>query len=96
MFAGVDFIDVMTRSNLKKLDLDRPDSDGKTAKDYMNGRIIVKDREIGVHEAFEALAASLSPYSRMVVHREDSLDALEAQKPVATEVQPPGAFPFDE
>ena len=96
LFASVGFVDDMVQLNLKKLNLDKPDQDGKTAKDYMNVRIIMKDQEIGIHEAFETLAASLSPYSRLVVHRADSLDALESQVPLMTEMKPPGAFPSDE
>ena len=96
LFAGVDFIDVMVRSNLKKLNIDKPDRDGKTARDYISGRIIMKDQEIGIHEAFDTLAASLSPYSRLVLPREDSLDELESQASLVTEIKPPGAFPSDQ
>ena len=59
-------------------------------------RLIMKDQEIGIHEAFETLAASISPYSRLVVQRADSLDALESQIPSVTEMKPPGAFPSDD
>ena len=95
LFADVEFIDVMARSNLKKLNLDKRDRDGKTEKNYMNGRIILKDREIGIHEAFEALAVSLSPFSTIGVQRAESLDELKSQIRMVTGVQPPGAFPSE-
>lgn len=50
----------MARCDLRKLNLDVRDKAGKTAKDHMNERVILTEREIGVHEAFELLLASLS------------------------------------
>ena len=63
LFAGTKFIHVMTRCNLRRLSLDVRDKEGTTAKDHMNERIILIDREIGIHEASESLVASLSALS---------------------------------
>ena len=94
-FAGAEFINVMARCNLPRLSLDVCDDEGKTAKDYMNERVILTDREIGVHEAFESLVASLSP--QLDTEKEDSdgshrLD-IDDQTRDSGFPQPPGAFP---
>ena len=95
LFAGAEFIDVMARCDLQRLSLDVRDKDGKTAKDHMNERIILTDREIGVHEAFESLVASLSALSES---NEEALDIanqfdLDHQTKTPDYSQLPGAFP---
>lgn len=94
-FAGAEFISVMARCDIPILSLDTRDNEGKTAKDYMNERVILTDREIGVHEAFERLVASLS--SRSESEKEDSDDSHRLDTDDQTRLsgfpQPPGAFP---
>lgn len=94
-FAGADFISVMARYDIPRLSLDARDNEGKTAKDYMNERVFLTDREIGVHEAFEGLVASLSSHSES--ESEDSDDPhrldFDDQTRKSSFPQPPGAFP---
>ena len=93
-FAGVEFIQIMSRSRLPGLNLDKRDRHGKTAKDYMNERIVLTDREIGIHEAFETLAAYLAPSKLNVeiLEYSDEKD-IESQVPKSFDPQVPGAFP---
>lgn len=96
-FAGVEFIQIMSQSRLPGLDLDKRDRDGKTAKEYMNERIVLTDREIGIHEAFETLAAYLAPSKPNVEVLEYSNDKdIESQVPMPFDPEIPGAFPTSE
>ena len=68
-FAGTDLIRALIPFNLERVDLTVRDHDGKSAKELMNERIIFTDQEVGVHEAFDAWAASLPrpvPQNEMV------------------------------
>lgn len=85
----------MARCDIPRLSLDTRDNEGKTPKDCMNERVIITDREIGVHEAFAGLVASLSSHSESEKedlddpHRLDIID----QTRKSGFPQPPGAFP---
>ena len=94
-FAGVKFIQIMSQSRLPGLDLDKRDRDGKTAKDYMKERLVLRDREIGIHEAFETLAAYLAPSSKLNVEAQESSNEndIECRAPVPFDPPVPGAFP---
>lgn len=95
IFAGTEFIKVMTRCDLSNLRLDVPDKAGKTAKDHMHERIILADREIGVHEAFESLVASLAAVteaSEEDMNLEKQLDFPQPRTPDLSQI--PGAFPM--
>ena len=94
-FAGLEFIQIMSRSSLPGLDLDKRDRDGKTAKDYMNERIILTDSEIGIHEAFEELAAYLAPSCQLNVKVPEysNENDIESQVPLPFDLEVPGAFP---
>lgn len=94
-FAGTEFINVMTRCGIPRLSLDTRDNEGKTAKDYMNERVILTDREIGVQEAFEVLVASLSSPSESKKEDSNDLHRLDTDDQTRKSgfPQPPGAFP---
>ena len=94
-FAGVEFIQIMSQSRLPGLDLDRQDRDGKTAKDYMKERVILTDREIGIHEAFEALAAKLASSSEVTPEgvEHSNKNDVEFRIPMQCDPHVPGAFP---
>lgn len=85
----------MARCDIPRLSLDTRDNEGKTPKDCMNERVILTDREIGVHEAFAGLVASLSSHSES--EKEDSDDPhrldIDDQTRKSGFPQPPGAFP---
>ena len=97
-FGGVELIQIMSQSKLPGLDLDKRDRDGKTAKDYMKERIVFTDREIGIHEAFETLAAYLAPSSKLnkeVLEYSNEKD-IESPVPMTFDPHIPGAFPRSE
>ncbi len=95
-FASTEFIKVMTRCDLPNLRLDVPDKAGRTAKDLMHERIIFTDREVGVHEAFESLVASLTTLSGTKQGNIDFEELLDPScRPGTPDVsQLPGAFPL--
>ncbi|KAL8785693.1 MAG: hypothetical protein Q9195_008539 [Heterodermia aff. obscurata] len=96
--AGIELIHIMCRSHLPGLNLDEPDFEGKTAKDYMNERVALTDREIGIHAAFETLAAYLAPLSKVTADFSDQSAEIdvESQVPISFDPQVPGAFPVSE
>ena len=96
--AGLEFIQNMSRSRLPGLDLDKRDRYGKTAKDYMNERVVLTDREIGIHEAFETLVVYLAPPSKVATEVTEHLNEndIESQVPVQFDPHVPGAFPISD
>ena len=97
-FAGVEFIHIMSQSRLYRLDLDKRDRYGKTAKDYMTERIVLTDREIGIHEVFEKLAACLATPSKLIAEtlNHSNENTVKPQAPMSFNPQVPGAFPESE
>lgn len=95
IFAGAEFFNVMSRYDLHRLSLDVPDKEGKTAKDHMNLRMILTDREIGVHRAFKSLVVSLSAPWESKEGNLDILNQFEVDHQTRTPDFPqiPGAFP---
>ena len=59
-FGNTELVNIMAQSDLRKLDLSVRDVEDKTPKDHINERIVLSDDEIGVHEAFERLVASIN------------------------------------
>ena len=94
-FASTRFIETMSTCNLKDLDLKKPDKEGKSAHDYINERIILADREIGVHEAFISLAASLQKAESNAGSKHETFDSpiSESKNSHSGNCPIPGAFP---
>ncbi len=91
-FGNVELVNVMAQSDLRKLDLSVRDIEDKTPKDYVNERIILNDSEIGVHEAFERLVASISsPLNLEEMVKERPVDA-NFQLPFEAPRKLPGSF----
>lgn len=102
--GSTDLVKVMTGANLVGLDLALKDNDGKTPGDYMNERIVMTDLEVGVHEAWEELMASLSlpppVYVEVDVERKGGVVVEEVLEIDGLDLMPecvkvPGAFPIE-
>ena len=59
--GSTELLKVMTAAQMKGLDTELKDHEGKTAGEYIESRIVMTDREVGVHEAWEEFIASLTP-----------------------------------
>lgn len=99
LFAGTEFIKVMAQSDLRRLSLDALDGQGKTATDYMKDRSVSTAREIGIHEAFQCLAVSLS--NQQHSNGEDVLDTggvqqldIHSSQALPDSMRLPGAYPL--
>lgn len=58
----------MTAAQMEGLHVEREDHEGKTPGEYMESRIVMADREVGVHEAWEEFVSSLiSPQLKTTV-----------------------------
>ncbi|KAL8718685.1 MAG: hypothetical protein Q9225_004204 [Loekoesia sp. 1 TL-2023] len=94
--SAIHFAAAFDRSELLPLLLERgADREGMTAKEHMKERVILADREVGVHEAFESLVASLSASPEL---NEKDLDIpkqfdVDHQARTPGFSQLPGAFP---
>lgn len=92
------FLKVMTAAQLKDLDIELEDHEGKTPGEYMESRIVMTDRETGVHEAWEDFVTSLTPPQLMTKVTDSAtvgttaLDLGENEQP-GGRWKIPGAFP---
>ena len=50
----------MTAAQMESLHVELEDHEGKTPDEYMESRIVMADREVGVHEAWEEFVSSLT------------------------------------
>ena len=50
----------MTAAQMESLHVELEDHEGKTPGEYMESRIVMADREVGVHEAWEEFVSSLT------------------------------------
>ena len=57
--GSTEFLKVMTAAQMKDLNVDLKDQEGKTPGEYIESRIVITDREVGVHEAWEVFVSSL-------------------------------------
>lgn len=93
--GSTEFIKIMTAAQMKFLDIELEDSEGKTPGDYIKMRIVMTDREVGVHEAWEELVASLVLLqSNKSVERDKT--ELEGSYQCKDRWKTPGAFPHPE
>ena len=89
----------MTAAKMDGLNHELKDHDGKTPGEYMESRIVMTDREVGIHEAWAEFAASLtSPQLKGRVEeparvRGEGLN-LEEQEQCESRWKVPGAFPI--
>ena len=104
MKGSTELIKIMTAAQLTDLDLWAMDYEGKTPGGYMSERIVLTDFEVGVHEAWEELVATLasppqayaSPTSEEISERVVELvDAIEEDLENMVWPKVPGAFPLD-
>ena len=58
--GSTQFLKVMTAHKLKGLDINLEDNEGKTPGEYMESRIVMTDREVGVHEAWDEFIQTLT------------------------------------
>lgn len=59
--GSTEFFKVMTAAQMKGLDTKLKDDHGKTPGEYIESRIVMTDREVGMHEAWEEFVTSLAP-----------------------------------
>ena len=96
-YASPQTILLLARSNLFNLDVNLVDRDGKTPASYLAERVKMHEDEVGIHDAFQTLVASIPKRleqageeqthdSRMLINKRSmNVD-------VTTTI--PGAFPF--
>lgn len=101
--ASTECVKIMAVANLLNLDLDLKDHEGKAPGDYMSERVVITDGEVGVHEAWEDLMASLSPplpeYTEQDEEKKkavvEEVMHLEGPNWTAECLKVPGAFPIE-
>ena len=96
--GSTQFLRVMIARKLKDLDINLKDHEGKTPGEYMESRIVMTDREVGVHEAWDEFVKSLDPPQLRAKETEDesarttAFDLRENEQ-CETRWKIPGAFP---
>ena len=96
--GSTQFLKVMTAKRMKGPDINLEDHEGKTPGEYMESRIVMTDREVGVHEAWDEFVKSLTPpplktkETETATVRTTALDLGENEQ-CETRWKVPGAFP---
>ncbi|KAL6722285.1 hypothetical protein ACLMJK_001392 [Lecanora helva] len=89
------FIKIMTAAQLRGLDIELKDHEGKTPSEIMESRMIMTDREVGVHEAWEDFISSIAIQlpNRRLGNVEGEILELDEHKQFERRWRMPGAFP---
>ena len=96
--GSTQFLKVMTAKKMKGLDTNLEDHEGKTPGEYMESRIVMTDREVGVHEAWDKFVKTLTPpqlrtkVTETATVRTTALDQEENEQ-CEKRWKVPGAFP---
>ena len=97
--GSTEFVKVMTAAQMKDLDIELKDHIGKTPDEYIENRIVMTDREVGVHEAWGELISNLislksnAKVEQTMTVESESLD-LEEHEQHEVRWGMPGAFPI--
>lgn len=85
----------MTAAQKEGLHVEREDHEGKTPGEYMESRIVMADREVGVHEAWEELVSSLTSQDEGDRNRDSMNNSCDVGEHEQYERmwKTPGAFP---
>ncbi len=101
LMGGPKTVATLSKANLMGLDTSLKDDEGKTVYDHLAEREILSDSEVGLHQSFEELLASintirapLSTSSESPTNFENNVYDLESQRKSNASYHVPGTYPM--